>query len=194
MSGGQLTAQLLRRLRRVRRGHSFGPQSARLFGVMPRHPEPRAMTPDQQKLLPKDWTLLVIAEQRGKQVEPVVLQKTLFLLGERVSLTGLNASSFYNFVPYDYGPFCKDVYSDASALEDEGFILIRRPPATSFNTFAATKAGLNRAEELRKRAPAKAVGYLERVVEWATALSFNQLVSAIYREFPAMKENSVFNR
>ena len=152
------------------------------------------MTPDdQQKLEPKDWTLLVIAERGGKQVAPVVLQKTLFLLGERVSLAQLNASAFYEFVPYDYGPFCREVYVDASDLEDDGLIRILRPPETRFNTYAATPDGLRRAVELRAAIPDKTRGYLHRVMEWASSLTFNQLVSAIYREFPAMKQNSVFN-
>ena len=34
--------------------------------------------------------------------------------------------------------------------------------------------------------------YISRVFQWVRALSFEQLVRAIYAQYPEMKENSVF--
>ncbi|MGH9892740.1 MAG: hypothetical protein ACREA0_12275 [bacterium] len=48
------------------------------------------------------------------------------------------------------------------------------------------------ARELRKSLDPDVAAYLDRLVEWMSGLSFQQIVSAIYDAFPEMKANSVF--
>ena len=142
----------------------------------------------------RDWTLLAIASATPQAVQPVQLQKSLFLLGRNLSPAQLGVAQFYEFAAYDYGPFCSSIYQDAEQLEREGLVTIRRPPLTRFNQYSATAEGMLRAEALRANAPKRASKYLEAVVTWVQALSFDQLVSAIYTAYPDMKENSVFHR
>ena len=40
--------------------------------------------------------------------------------------------------------------------------------------------------------PAEAQSFLTRLGTWVRSLGFKELVSAIYREFPEMRANSVF--
>ena len=143
-------------------------------------------------MVPQDWSLLVIAAPSGKQLQPVQLQKALFLLGENLSAVQLCAKPFYEFAPYDYGPFSSQVYQDADALEVQGLVHIDRPPVTRYKLYSATEEGQKRAQELRALLHPGVVKYLDTVVEFTRRLSFNQLVSAIYQAFPAMKANSVF--
>lgn len=144
------------------------------------------------ELTAQDWTLLVIGAVPGRDVEPVQLQKSLFLLSRNLSHAQLCVKSFYDFQPYDYGPFCSAVYEDAERLARDGLVNIARPPETRFNTYSVTETGAARAHALAAALPKPTFEYLRRVVMWTTSLSFTQLVTAIYRAFPDMKVNSVF--
>lgn len=141
---------------------------------------------------PIDWTLLCIAEAGNQPLQPVQLQKALFLLGRNLPLSRLKAETFYSFEPYDYGPFAAGVYRDAEALEQGGLVTIKRPPLTRFNQYSSTDAGRETAASLRKELPADVAKYLTDVIKFTQSLSFNELVAAIYKAYPDMKANSVF--
>jgi uncharacterized protein YwgA len=139
----------------------------------------------------KDWTLLVIAAARGKALSPVQLQKTLFLIGANLSDDARRTKRFYNFRAYDYGPFAREIYDDAEQLSREGLVLVY-PETGSYRNYIATSAGIQRADELRKDLSGDVVIYVDEVVKWAHSLSFNDLVRAIYQQYPEMKAQSVF--
>lgn len=139
----------------------------------------------------KDWALLAIAAAAGEPVSPVQLQKSLFLLGKNFAAD--LGVGFYRFDPYDYGPFASEVYRDAESLGGEGFIAIdTAEPSRSWKMYAATPAGLERATQLEMVAPDGTAAYVKAVVAWARSLSFRQLVSAIYAQYPEQRANSVF--
>lgn len=141
---------------------------------------------------PKDWTLLVVAAAQPRPLQPVHLQKSLFLLERKLTPKELQVKRFYRFEAYDYGPFCPEVYLHAEALRDEGLVNIEQPAFQSYRLYSTTEAGTARAGDLRQQLEQEVRTYLDRLVDWACSLSFKQLVSAIYREFPDMKVNSVF--
>ncbi|MBI4506702.1 MAG: hypothetical protein HY691_14300 [Chloroflexi bacterium] len=138
----------------------------------------------------KDWALLAIAAAKGEPVSPVQLQKSLFLLGRE--LGNLVGEEFYEFEPYNYGPFAIAVYQDAEELAEEALITITRPPHSRYNKYRATAAGLEEAARIRDQAPARAAAYLDKAVAWARRLSFSELVQAIYAKYPETRVNSVF--
>jgi uncharacterized protein YwgA len=127
--------------------------------------------------------------ESGKGLDPVRLQKCLFLFGERLpKLT----QQFYKFKPYNYGPFCQDIYRDAEALQSQGLVAISGSGATKF--YRLTSAGVKEASGLLETVPEIARKFLCDVTAWASSLTFPQLVSAIYKEFPKYKQNSVFQQ
>src|SRR5438046_264312 len=132
----------------------------------------------------KDWTLLVIAAAEGSGLQPVQLQKSLFLLSRRLSPVRLDTGDFYAFEVYDYGPFCWEVYSDAELLQREGLIDIDHPEQRRYREYRITEAGREKARELRISLAPEAGTYLDAVVGWVRSLSFNDLVDAIYKAFP----------
>jgi uncharacterized phage-associated protein len=138
-----------------------------------------------------DWALLAIAAARGELLTPVQLQKVLFLLGaQKPQDVG---QPFYAFRPYNYGPFSSDVYLDADALEQEGLVRIDRSgPGRSWSVYRATPEGLDQATRLAAQLPADLSSYLDRLVQWARLLTFQQLVSAVYSAFPEQRANSIF--
>lgn len=140
---------------------------------------------------PIDWTLIAIANAEG-DLEPVQLQKSLFLFGQQLKSRQLKTRSFYKFEPYDYGPFCSMVYSDAEELERAGLITIQRPPEARYKLYSATADGKKRAKELERELATDVTAYTREIIRFTQKLTFDELVSAIYKAYPKMKVNSVF--
>jgi hypothetical protein len=139
----------------------------------------------------RDWTLLAIAAAEGSPLTPVQLQKSLFLLGRGVPQAV--GAEFYQFEPYDYGPFDAAVYRDAEALAAEHLIEIERPLGLRYSVYRSTPEGQGLAVGLRQRAPTRAVDYLSTLVRWTRSLTFAQLVRAVYAAYPEFRVRSVFS-
>jgi hypothetical protein len=122
----------------------------------------------------------------------VQLQKALFLLSRNLTPGQLQSQAFYEFEPYDYGPFCQQVYSDAEQLQVAEYVSVTRPDAQSYRQYAVTVAGANHAQTLRGQLPEAVREYLDQIVRWVRGLSFESLIQAIYAKYPDMKVNSVF--
>jgi hypothetical protein len=139
----------------------------------------------------RDWILLVIAAGEGP-LQPVHLQKALFLLSRNLDPSKLLCRRFYRFEPYDYGPFCAQIYPDVDSLVQEGMVRIEQPQGVSYQTYSATSDGLTRAAQLRESLAPEVSRYLLELVRWTVSKSFSELVSAIYHRYPEMKAKSVF--
>lgn len=146
----------------------------------------------EPNLLRADWVLLAIDASPAKTLSPVQLQKALFLFSRNLDEEQRGVPEFYDFEPYDYGPFDRAVYGDAEALEEEGDIIIDDSTSTGRRRYSATPDGSQRASRLRNSIGPDVQEYLNRVVRWVCSLSFNGLVKAIYAEYPEMKKKSVF--
>ena len=137
-----------------------------------------------------DLILLVIAAAEDRGLTPVQLQKSVFLIGES-KLPGLPTYS-YEFIPYNYGPFSLDVYSDADQLASEGMIGYMPVPARSWQKYALTQKGLRLSEEIETQGSEKLVKYVKEVVSWVKSHTFSDLLRAIYAKYPEFRVNSVF--
>jgi|ERR1044071_518378 hypothetical protein len=138
----------------------------------------------------KNWTLLVINAAGSSGLSPVQLQKCLFLIGKNLSREV--GQSFYQFVPYNYGPFDPAVYADASTLVAEGLVRVIRVAGRNWVYYAITNEGEETAILVRSQIAPQSFDYVQKVVEWVQKLSFAQLLSAIYQAYPEYKANSVF--
>ena len=138
-------------------------------------------------MLPSDWILLALYVAGKNSLQPVQLQKSLFIMGEKRHPGG----EFYHFEPYHYGPFSRQIYDDADALARDGWITIV-PEARNLRRYDLTPRGWLRAQELlQKYKPDHET--LKAYTRWVQSLGFRQLVSAIYEHFPQYKANSVFS-
>ncbi len=140
---------------------------------------------------PQHWTLLAICAAKGKGLSPVQLQKSLFLLEHRLSKEELG-EDFYEFIPYNYGPFDVKIYQDAETLEEIGLVNIIKSDAHRWRKYQSTPSGLELATKLRAEVPPHVVTYLDEVIRWVLSLSFRDLVRAIYEAYPEFRANSVF--
>lgn len=137
----------------------------------------------------QDWLLMALASRAGAPMDPVQVQKAMFLLGREIP--DKVESGFYHFEPYNYGPFDSNVYTDLERLANRGLVSISRDTRGT-RAFAVTPEGLRQGAELLRSADVTARSYLDRVVQWVCSLTFADLVRAIYARYPEFKRNSVF--
>jgi hypothetical protein len=138
----------------------------------------------------RDWPLLVIAYGDGHPISPVQLQKSLFLLGRNAA--PYIYTPFYEFTPYDYGPFDSRVYEDCDRLAADGYVAADRIVGRSWPEYTLTERGAERVRTVENEAPKEATTYLRSVVQWARSVTFQQLVTTIYDLYPEQRKNSVF--
>ena len=137
----------------------------------------------------KELVLATLALQgNDAELTPVQVQKLFFIIDREIpSLIG---GPHFHFAPYDYGPFDREVYREIESLQFESLSLIRT--RGSQRTYQLTSKGMERGVELASRLPYPAQDYIKQIGEFVRRLSFNKLVSSIYKQYPDMSVNSVF--
>ena len=118
---------------------------------------------------------------------PVQVQKLFFLI-DREGPHLVNGPHFA-FRPYDYGPFDSDVYSTLDSLEREGLVAV---VAGRYRLYMLTPSGFAEGQRILGALPSETRDFIRKTVRWVCGLSFQQLVAAIYRRYPEMRANSIF--
>ena len=137
-----------------------------------------------------DWTLIALAAARGESLSPVQLQKSLFLIGKNVPQPYLG-HDFYVFRPYNYGPFDPSIYLDAKILAYRGHATATDSPH-GWVEYKATPVGISEAASLLSKLPPGGTEYIASLIDWVLRQSFSSLIKSIYREYPEMSENSIY--
>lgn len=143
------------------------------------------MSLDKEKMV-----LAGLAAGCGHFHTPVQVQKLFFLIDRNAS--HLVGGTFFNFEPYNYGPFDAAVYRVLEKLETEGFVEIAKDGAIS--TYGLTDRGQEKGVKILSDLQPSTGEYIKHVSTFVRSLSFSQLVSAIYKAYPEMKANSVFQQ
>lgn len=135
-----------------------------------------------------DVVLVAMAPGAGYRYTPVQVQKLLFLVDRQIPEHV--GGPHFNFEPYHYGPFDANVYHELERLADLGYVAIDH--SYELRTFALTPDGLNRGASLLNTLRPNIKDFVVQASEFVRAHSFSSLVSAIYKAFPEMRVNSVF--
>jgi hypothetical protein len=136
-----------------------------------------------------ELVLAAMAPGRGHRYTPVQVQKLLFLIERQVSRDVLEGPHF-NFQPYHYGPFDAAVYSELEELASRG--LVSTDQSSAPRTFGLTPEGEALGNAALARLPDNIQNFFGRASAFVRMHSFSSLVSAIYKAFPEMRVNSVF--
>lgn len=146
---------------------------------------------DRSAVTPRAWLLLLLsAEALGadgpEELDPIRIQKGMFLLSDRGPARGA-----YEFRPYNWGPFSSQIYQDLEALERRGLVESRRLPGRTWRAYQTTRVGDKRAVKIAQQLDPEHVRWLGRVREFLTDRSFVQLLREIYRVYPQYKPRSL---
>jgi len=136
----------------------------------------------------RELVLAGLLPAKGAPHTPVQVQKLFFLLDKNIPET--YNGPLFDFKPYNYGPFDRDVYLVLEKLEEEGLVDI--DTQYSWRTYGLTVKGQEEAGKIFKQLPENARSFIPAASEFVRALNFTQLVRAIYKAYPEMKQNSVF--
>jgi uncharacterized protein YwgA len=143
----------------------------------------------------RDWLLLFIAfEGAPRGLDPVRLQKGMFLFAQETSVPAVEK---YSFRPYNYGPMSRAIYDDLDALLGEGVIEQALVEGQSWSRYRATDAGVRRGHELLDRARVEqpdAVGHLFETKQSVAAMTFDALLGDVYERYPEYASQSLFRR
>ena len=128
-------------------------------------------------LTPRElFALAVLSTFDGEDWNPTQLQKIFFILDQKVAEK--IGGPHWNFKPWDYGPYDQAIFEVMRELEDRNLLISRH---LSYNL---TPRGQRLGEEQLEALPEEARDYIRRLSSWAKPLSFQQLISAVYKEFP----------
>lgn len=136
----------------------------------------------------KEIVLAGLAPAKGAAHSPVQVQKLFFLIDRNIP-NAINGPLF-NFEPYNYGPFDKDIYDVLDDLWEDDYVDITT--TQSIRRYKLTFRGQEEGERLLSELPEYAQEYITEVSQFVRRLSFTELVTSIYNAYPEMRENSVF--
>lgn len=136
----------------------------------------------------EEFVLAAMAPGASYAYSPVQVQKLLFLLDRQIprELQGPH----FHFEPYHYGPFDSSVYHTLEQLAERSLVLIDR--SRSPRTFALTADGVEHGNRVLGTVAGPVRDFIVRTSYFVRTQSFSSLVSAIYKAFPEMRANSVF--
>ncbi len=137
----------------------------------------------------QEFMLAVLAAGDGEAHTPVQVQKLFFLIDRTVPEQV--GGPWFDFQPYDYGPFDQAVYADLRALAARGLVIITALP-NGPPSYRPTPEGLSAGKGFLARFPAATADYLRQLCAWVQQQSFESLLSYVYQAFPEMKARSVF--
>jgi hypothetical protein len=139
-----------------------------------------------------DWLLLLVCRQSlavdgPDALDPVRIQKGMFLLSQRGP-----ARNLYQFSAYNWGPFSSQIYRDLDYLVDSGLLDRTPAPGQTWARYAATKRGVDRATEIASQVGPADVAWLAQCRRFLTERSFAKLLTDIYAAYPGMATKSQF--
>jgi uncharacterized protein YwgA len=150
-------------------------------------------SPARGSVKPSDWLLLLLAlRDAEKPLDPVRLQKGLFLLRQE---GGLAEDEAYNFRPYDYGPFSPTIYRDLQDLLTAGYVREMPVQGYNWNRYAVTPAGIHHAQEHVDGFDAdhrQVLRQLAAIKAELVQFTFDELLRRVYDKYPDFAAQSVF--
>jgi uncharacterized protein YwgA len=143
-------------------------------------------------LVRSDWLLLLLdraalGAQGPDELDPVRIQKGMFLLSKRGP-----ARDLYDFQAYDWGPFSSDIYADLASLTRQGYLTEEKVPGRTWSTYRVTARGHERAMALAAQMRDDHAAWLRQARDFLTTRSFAQLLREIYELYPDYAVNSRF--
>ena len=133
-------------------------------------------------MLIRQRTILSLLTQINEPLPRTVFVKLVFLLRQETSLK--KVPTFYDFVPYNFGPFSFTLYWELENLRQNGYV------TTEEETIALRGRILERTRLEAKELPASIRAAVTEVVERYGWMSQRALVSNVYTRYPWFAINS----
>lgn len=127
-------------------------------------------------MLTRQKTILALLVRADKPLSPMAFVKMVFLLRHETELR--NDRTFYDFVPYKYGPFSFALYREMAILRRDGYA------TPDEKCIALRERTLKLAEEKVGELPASARRAVDQIVRRYGKMSRSELMKDVYSRFP----------
>ena len=117
-------------------------------------------------------------------IDPIRVMKGMFLIAMETPVDWLPEEDRYEFQPYNWGPFSKDVYSDLEVLQGLGYVSILARPGRSWNSYSLTEGGRVEANEVSEGLDPRLGKYVDAVSQFVMRTGFSDLLNAVYKRYP----------
>jgi len=149
-----------------------------------------------RKLLP----LALMYANDGEPIEGRTrLQKMVFLMQQELKQRGQSGAvgTEYDFIPYDYGPFSKELYDDLDAMIDQEFVDDTEEPLRSGKVkyiYEIEGDGEDLVDSEKETwEDADAIMQLaQEIKEDYNDMLLSELIEYVYSEYPDYAERSVY--
>lgn len=143
---------------------------------------------------PSQLPLLLAADELGAEVEREPLdrlrmQKGVFLLEMRGPRSWRD---LHRFVPYDWGPYSRDLAAQVDELVDRELIFKERTAGRRYSRYRTTDAGDSEVSSILASLSQEQRNLIGEVRRYITNRSFNQLLREVYAAYPEYAGNSRF--
>lgn len=145
-----------------------------------------------------DRKILPLALMRANDEEPVEgrtrLQKMIFLTQKQLEDPDC-FNEGYDYFPYDYGPFSKELYEDIDNLVEEGVIEEREETEEDGKKkyyYELTSEGKDTLEEkLQEEGSDSILDKIDEIKSQYNKMDLSELLDKIYAKYPDFAEESV---
>ncbi|MCH8899408.1 MAG: hypothetical protein IH942_02800 [Acidobacteria bacterium] len=123
----------------------------------------------------------------GKEwVDPIRIQKGMFLLSMRGP-----SKELFEFSPYHWGPFSKDVTETVRSLVKRGLAVRKPVEGRSWSVYSTTDTGHSQAVSYREALSESHRGWIDGAREYVLGKSFVGLLREIYDAYPDYASRSL---
>ncbi len=140
-----------------------------------------------------EWLLLFLSSEalgltEDTSLDPIRIQKGMFLLSQRGPKRDL-----YSFKPYNWGPFSSDIYTDLLTLEADHLITSESVPAQTWSLYRPTAQGNRRAADVAAAVGVVNTRWLAQMRRFVTTRPFVQLLKEVYAMYPEYATKSLMS-
>jgi uncharacterized protein len=141
-----------------------------------------------------ETALLLFLQDSEHRLDPIRIMKGMFIFSMEAPEKWLATYERYQFIPYSWGPYSKDLDDSLDQLVQHGYIKISKMAGKSWNYYYLSDKGKEEARKLAKTLPPEAEGYLRKIRDFVLRVDFKTLLDTVYKKYPAYATKSVFKR
>lgn len=146
--------------------------------------------------------MLPLALMYACEQEPIEgrtrLQKMVFLMQQRFKEQGKDPllSDDFEFIPYDYGPFSKDLYAELDSMSEKSMIKDSVEEIGNDNVkydYSIQNQGIEFVENQLGQEEAETILQMaEEIKEEYNDVMLSDLIEDVYAEYPEYAKNSIY--
>jgi type I restriction enzyme S subunit len=142
--------------------------------------------------LPQLLLLVFLQEQRARNKAEASLLVTALM--KYVFLFQMETTTWrrlYHFIPYHYGPFAKELYSDLEALREQDFITIDNGDDVRTQIILTNSGEI---EVAFSDLPKDILEDVTAILDTYGHLSHSELLKEVYKKYPAYAQNTLLKK